>query len=61
MESWIGNGARLGWLIDPYNRNILVYEPGQPVRIEIESQIAGTGPVAGFLLDLAAVWSLYED
>ena len=61
MESWMANGARLGWLIDPYNRNISVYEPGQPVRVETASQIAGTGPVAGFVLDLAAVWSLYED
>lgn len=61
MESWLANGARLGWLIDPYNRNILVYEPGQPVRVETASPIVGTGPVAGFVLDLAAVWSLYED
>jgi Uma2 family endonuclease len=61
MESWIANGAQLGWLIDPYNRNVLVYEPGRPVRVETASQIAGIGPVAGFMLDLAAVWSLYED
>jgi Uma2 family endonuclease len=61
MESWIDNGARLGWLIDPYNRNVLVYESGQSVRTETAIQIAGTGPVAGFLLDLAAVWCLYED
>jgi Uma2 family endonuclease len=61
MEAWMANGARLGWLIDPYNRNVLVYKPGEPVRIETTNEITGTGPVAGFVLDLAAVWSLYED
>ena len=61
MESWIANGARLGWLIDPYNRDVLVYESGQPVRAETANQLAGTGPVVGFVLDLSAVWSLYED
>lgn len=61
MELWIANGAQLAWLIDPYSRNVLVYESGQPVRTETAAQIAGTGPVAGFVLDLAAVWSFYED
>jgi Uma2 family endonuclease len=61
MESWIDNGARLAWLIDPYKRNVLVYESGQPDRLETAHKIAGTGPVEGFVLDLAAVWSLYED
>ena len=61
MESWIAGGARLGWLVDPYRRNVLVYEPNQAVRVESGENLAGTGPVAGFVLDLAAVWSLYED
>jgi Uma2 family endonuclease len=61
MESWMANGAQLAWLIDPYNRNVSIFEAGQPVRIETASLIAATGPVAGFVLDLAAVWGLYED
>jgi Uma2 family endonuclease len=61
MEVWIANGVQLGWLIDPYSRNVLVYEPEQAVRTDTADQIAGSGPVAGFVLDLAAVWSLYED
>lgn len=61
MESWIANGAKLGWLVDPYSRNVLVYEPGQAARVETAEKVAGIGPVAGFVLDLAAVWSLYED
>src|SRR5271165_3126079 len=61
MVAWIDNGAKLGWLVDPYKRNVFVYEPGQPVRVEAGDKVAGAGPVAGFVLDLAAVWSLYED
>jgi Uma2 family endonuclease len=61
MESWIASGAKLGWLIDPYSRNVLVYEPGLAVRVETAEKVTGIGPVAGFVLDLAAVWSLYED
>ncbi|MBT9331270.1 Uma2 family endonuclease [Paracidobacterium acidisoli] len=61
MESWIANGAKLGWLVDPYSRNVLVYEPGQSVRVEAGDKVAGADPVAGFDLDLAAVWTLYED
>jgi Uma2 family endonuclease len=55
MESWIANGAKLGWLIDPYSRNVLVYEAGHAARLETADKVAGTGPVAGFVLDLAAV------
>ncbi len=61
MESWIANGAKLGWLVDPHSRNVLVYESGQAARVEAADNVPGTGPVAGFVLDLAAVWSLYED
>lgn len=61
MDAGIANGAKLGWLIDPYGHKILVYEPGQEVRVETADKVAGAGPVAGFVLDLAAVWSLYED
>ena len=61
MEVWSANGAKLGWLVDPYSRNVLVYEPSQAARVETAEKVAGTGPVTGFVLDLAAVWSLYED
>jgi Uma2 family endonuclease len=55
------NGAKLGWLIDPYDRKVLIYEPDQSVRLVTSETVAGTRPVTGFVLDLAAVWSLYED
>jgi Uma2 family endonuclease len=60
MESWIANGAQLGWLIDPYRRLVTVYQPGQQPRESSALQLDGAGPVQGFTLDLAKVWRCYE-
>jgi Uma2 family endonuclease len=61
MEVWLANGAQLGWLIDPYRRNVWIYEAGKQVRIETGDSVAGTGPVEGFVLELADVWSQFAD
>src|SRR5271156_1881056 len=61
METWIANGAKVGWLIDPYKRNVLIYEPGKKPRTATDDNVVGTGPAEGFVLDLTAVRSLYED
>ena len=33
MEEYLENGARLGWLIDPINKQVHVYRPGVQVEI----------------------------
>jgi Uma2 family endonuclease len=60
MEAWMSNGVELGWLVDPYARQVHIYEPGVPPLIESGTQVAGSGPVAGFVLDLEEVWRCYE-
>jgi len=60
MERWIENGASLGWLIDPYKRRVFVYAPEAKVATVSGKSVVGSGPVAGFTLDLAEVWSCYE-
>ena len=60
MESWIGNGVALGWLVDPYKKQVLVYEPGKEVRVETGAEVEGMGPVEGFTLNLKKVWRRYE-
>ena len=60
MLEWISNGAELGWLIDPFQRVVSIYRPGQTepeVRKGI-SRIEGEGPVAGFELDLEEIWNV---
>lgn len=60
MEEWVSNGAGLGWLIDPYSRSVLVFEPNKEQRVVTSNTVAGTGPVEGFVLDLIEVWKSYE-
>jgi Uma2 family endonuclease len=60
MESWIANGARLGWLIDPYRKTVDVYGAGSYDVVSGVGSIAGSGPVEGFTLDLSEVWRCYE-
>ena len=60
MGEWIENGAKLGWLIDPYAKNVHVYERDAPARVVSGASVRGTGPVEGFTLDLNRVWRRYE-
>ncbi len=60
MELWIANGAKLGWLINPARRQVLVYKAaeGQPETFS-GPELAGSGPVEGFQLNLEEVWEFY--
>jgi Uma2 family endonuclease len=59
MWLWIANGAHLGWLVDPYQQKVFVYEPGSETHV-VEHTAHGSGLVAGFALDLSEVWNCYE-
>jgi Uma2 family endonuclease len=61
MMDWMANGAQLGWLIDPYERQVFVYRPGKTAECVKGTKLAGEGPVEGFVLNLARVWKCYED
>jgi Uma2 family endonuclease len=61
MQSWIANGAQLGWLVDPYQQQVLVYRPGRSPERITGKELAGEGPVQGFVLNLARVWKCYQD
>ena len=60
MESWIANGAQLGWLVDPYRRLVTIYQPCQQPRESSALHLDGSGPVQGFTLELEKVWRCYE-
>jgi Uma2 family endonuclease len=61
ITDWISNGAQLAWLIDPIERQVHVFRPNQPAEVIAANQIAGEGPVQGFVLDLSRVWKCYQD
>jgi len=57
MREYIDNGARLGWMIDPETRTVEVYRPDrEPESLASVDSVSGEGPVAGFVLNLGAVW-----
>jgi Uma2 family endonuclease len=57
MEVYIRNGVELAWFIDGDERTVTIYRQGQPAetRRGIE-EIAGEGPVEGFVLNLRPIW-----
>jgi Uma2 family endonuclease len=57
MEMWIANGAEVAWLIDPLEKSVTIYRPGQqPEVLTQPTSVQGTGPIAGFELVLARIW-----
>jgi Uma2 family endonuclease len=57
VEEWIAQGAELAWLIEPKERRVTIYRPGQEAEVlEDPSSVQGTGCVAGFELVMERVW-----
>ena len=53
MEQYLANGARLGWLIDPYRRRVYIYRPGVPVEVlEDPETVSGGEVLPGFVFDV---------
>ena len=49
MEQYIAAGVRLGWLIDPRNRRVTVYRPGQaPELLDNPAILYGEAVMPGF-------------
>jgi Uma2 family endonuclease len=58
MQEYLDNGVRLGWLIDPSERVVYVYRPGETVeRLEAPREVSGESVLPGFVLSTSAVWS----
>ena len=57
MVEFIGTGAQLGWLIDPLEKQVFVYRPGQPAEhLTNPATLSGEPVLPGFTLDLMRVW-----
>ncbi|HEY0655246.1 MAG TPA: Uma2 family endonuclease [Chryseosolibacter sp.] len=58
METWVRNGAELGWLIDPKRKTCWIYKAHYPVK-QLEpgtTIIKGEGRLEGFNLDLSVIF-----
>ena len=61
MVDWLRFGAQLGWLVDPQNRDVWIYRPGQePEPLDRPAVVVGEAPIDGFSMDFAAIWELMD-
>jgi Uma2 family endonuclease len=57
MQEYLDNGLRLGWLIDPQNKQVFIYRPQQNVEIlENPSSLSGDNILFGFNLNLQQIF-----
>jgi len=57
MEEYVENGARLGWLLDPEERKVHFYKPGESARVlNSLDKLSGEPVLPGFVLDLKQIW-----
>ena len=58
MEEYRDNGVRLGWLLDPGRRQVVIHRSGggDPEQLAGTGVLTGESVLPGFELDVAAVW-----
>lgn len=57
MQFWIDHGARLAWLIDPFDDIAYIYRPGrEPEQLERPESLSGEAVLPGLVVELSAVW-----
>ncbi len=58
MVEYIGNGVQLGWLIDPQQKKVYVYQPGtEVIELDHPASISGEPLLKGFMLDLTSYFA----
>lgn len=59
MNEYIDSGAQLGWLIDPFKKNVYIYRPGKPVEcLENPATLYGDPVLPGFVFEIAELWQV---
>lgn len=57
MQFWIDSGARLAWLIDPFDDIAHIYRPGrEPEQLERPDTLSGEDVLPGLTVNLSQVW-----
>jgi Uma2 family endonuclease len=57
MDEYIEQGAKLGLLLDPFERRVYIYRPNLPVEcLEEPESINGDPILPGFTLTLTDIW-----
>lgn len=58
MQEYLNSGLRLGWLINPQQKQVEIYRPGLPVEVlDHPIHLSDEEVLPGFVLDLSRIWS----
>ncbi len=61
MDEYRQNGAQVGWLLNPVEKQVHVYRPGVPVEILTSPAGLSAEPLLpGFVLELPRIWAAME-
>lgn len=55
MKTWLSNGAKLAWLIDPIEKKVFIFQSGSELKKikGFDQKITAIEPAEGFILDLS--------
>jgi Uma2 family endonuclease len=57
MQEYLDNGTQLAWFIDPRNRRVYIYRPGEDVEVLTDAASISADPILkGFVLQLTELW-----
>jgi len=57
MDEYLANGAQLGWLIDPIEHKVHIYQPGAAPKILGDPKtVSGEPLLKGFALNVQELW-----
>jgi len=57
LSEYMENGVRLGWLINPLEKQVEIYRPGKVTEVlDDPQQVSGEEVLPEFTLDLSLVW-----
>jgi Uma2 family endonuclease len=57
MQEYLDSGLRLGWLLNPEDRQVEISRPGQAIEVlEAPSALSGETVLPGFILNLDWFW-----
>jgi len=57
LQEYLAAGLQLGWLIDPIQQQVWIYQPDQaPIQLDRPLELSGDPVMPEFRLDLRAIW-----
>jgi Uma2 family endonuclease len=57
MQEYTDNGARLGWLIDPFDKRVYVYRPNHLMEVfDNPETLSGDPELPRFVLPVRELW-----